>query len=245
MVRRHEVLVVEADERSRGLIRAALAKEGVRLTETATGAEARAVVGRRPIDVALVALGLPDVPGLDLVAELRALGDELHVVIVSSAASEADRLRGFSAGADDYITKPFSSLELAARVRVGLRHRRDVGDGLLRFGELKVDVGARRVAVGSTEVDLPRLEFDLLAHLALHPGRTFSREYLLRTIWGSSSEFQQTATVTEHVGRLRQKLECAGDGDGWITTMRGVGYRFDAHDVDRGGAPRQRRGHRD
>ncbi|MCU1487488.1 MAG: putative domain S-box/diguanylate cyclase protein [Actinomycetia bacterium] len=228
----HEVLIVEHDEGARSLLREALDGEPVVLTEATTGSAALAVLAGQDVDVALVALVLPDVAGLQLVSEMRDLVPNLHLIIVSKRTSEADRLQGFAAGADDYITKPFGPADVVARVRVGLRHHRTVGDNCLDIGELRIDLGARRVTIRGTEVPLPRLEFDLLAHLALRPDEVCSRQDLLETVWGSSSEYQVEATVTEHVRRLREKLGGSGGCGGLITTVRGAGYRFAARALE-------------
>jgi PAS domain S-box-containing protein len=228
----HHVLIVEGDARILRRLRAALANEPVTLTEVTTGSAARTALADQSVDVALVALTLSDVDGLQLVSELRDTAPEMHVIIMSKRTSEADRLRGFAAGADDYITKPFEPTDVVARVKVGLRHRGAVGDDRLELGELTIDLRARQAWIGGAELTLPRLEFDLLAHLARRPAEACSRQDLLETVWGSSTEYQLEATVTEHVGRLRRKFAALGARGISITTLRGTGYRFDLTPAD-------------
>ena len=138
---------------------------------------------------------------------LRELDAPTHVIILSAARSEADRVRAFDLGADDYVVKPFFVRELTARV-LAVRRRRDGSkDTRLRHGRIQIDLAARHVTVDDVAVSLAAKEFDLLAFLAARPGHVFSRDELLRAVWHSAADWQQVATVTEHVWRLRSKIE--------------------------------------
>ncbi|MDP9441366.1 MAG: response regulator, partial [Actinomycetota bacterium] len=225
-VLRHELLIVDDNLELRSLLHRVVANLDATVTEAASGADALRVMRSRPVDIALIDLGLPDMSGLQVLGELRRLAPDAHLIVVSADPSEGARLRSFSAGADDFVQKPFSGAELTARVVVGMRRRRDRAEGRLTFDDLHIDLSARTVEVAGTPVHLRRLEFDLLAHLALHPGHTFSREDLLRAVWGSSAEFQGAATVTEHVRRIRNKLAALAQEGGWVDTVQGSGYRF-------------------
>jgi len=150
------------------------------------------------------------------------------VIILSGRGEEADRILGLKLGADDYLAKPFSPRELVARVESVLRRSRpEPVKEHYEYSGLMVDTATREVHVNGAMIDLTTKEFDLLAHFAAQPRRVFSREDLLRAVWESSSAWQHKATVTEHVRRLRLKVESDPENPRWIKTVRGVGYRFD------------------
>jgi DNA-binding response OmpR family regulator len=154
----------------------------------------------------------------------------IPVILVSALAEEDDRVRGLKMGADDYVTKPFSAAELSARVESVLRRaemRSTPAPMRLSYDGLVIDLTTREVAVAGEKTEMTAMEFDLLVHLARSPRQVFSREQLLQEVWGSSSQWQSDATVTEHVRRLRRKIEEDPDNPRWITTVRGVGYRFE------------------
>jgi DNA-binding response OmpR family regulator len=149
------------------------------------------------------------------------------MIVITTRSAETDRIAGLDAGADDYVVKPLSVGELMARVRaVGRRFRPAPAEGGLRFGDLLIDRRSREVRVGEARVDLTQREFDLLAYLASSPGQVFSRDQLLDQVWGSSSAWQDSKTVTEHIRRLRQKLDVSPAAASWIRTVHGVGYAF-------------------
>jgi DNA-binding response OmpR family regulator len=175
-------------------------------------------------------LGLPAAAGIDVLRQIRAadgavdrFDPELPVVVLSGRTSEADRLRGFEAGADDYVPKPFHYPELAARVAAVLRRRNGHRAGPIRVGELMVDPVTRRVTVGSRDVLLANKEFALLRALASEPRRVFTKEELLRDVWGFRS-MGRTRTLDSHASRLRRKLD--PDGVRYVFNCWGVGYRL-------------------
>ena len=222
-------LVVDDDAAARTLAGEALTRDGVTVVAASTAEEARTVLARHAVDVVVLDLGLPDESGLTLLTGIRETGST-PVVIVSGFADIEDRVVGLRLGADDYLTKPFSPSELAARVHSVLR--RAVASApvnpVLTFGDgLVIDVPAREVSRHGTVIDLRPREFDVLAHLAGHPRRVFSRDDLLRIVWNSSSEWQTPATVTEHVRKLRLAVEIDPNASVHVITVRGVGYRFD------------------
>ena len=228
------VLVVEDESAIRVLMSRALEREGFDVVEASNGEHALRVARTGGIEVAIIDLGLPDMSGLDLIPGLRLLLPELHVIIVSGAGSEVERVRGLFAGADDYLVKPISLRELSARL-IAVERRRSGRGGLgegdapgrLVIGDTVIDLPARTVRLAGVEVDLTRREFDLLSYLALHPGVTISRERLLEVVWSSSATWQSPSTVTEHVRRLRAKLEVDPSQPRLIVTVRGAGYRWD------------------
>jgi DNA-binding response OmpR family regulator len=223
-----DVLVVEDEPSTRALVRRVLEREGIAVAEAASGAAAVDQVRTRPVDVVLLDLGLPDVPGLELLEALREIDPTVAVVMLTASDSEADRVRGLVSGADDYVVKPFSARELAARVMAIGRRLERARPRVIERGDLQIDVAARQVTRGSRHIDLTAREFDLLEHIARHAGMTFTRDQLLSAVWRSSAEWQDEATVTEHVRRLRIKLQAGTEEPSPITTVRGVGYRFEA-----------------
>lgn len=167
---------------------------------------------------------LPHIGGLDVLGELRRTSN-VPVILLTANGEEPDRVRGFDLGADDYVVKPFSPRELAARVRSVLRRATpDDSSAPIEVGDLTIDPITRTVALNGQAVELVRREFDLLAFLASHRGQVFSRTQLLDHVWGSSPEWQDPATVTVHVRRLRNKLSDVPDR--FVETVWGVGYRF-------------------
>ena len=205
--------------------------EGFEVAEAPDARTAMTAIAHAPPDLVLLAVLLPDTGGFEFLRQLRR-SSEVPVILLGAGSEEGARITGLDLGADDYVLEPFSTGELAARVRAVLRRCRPARaeDGL-RFGELLIDRRSREVRVGSSRVALTHREFDLLAFLAASPGQVFSREQLLAQVWGSSSDWQDPATVTEHVRRLRVKLEDAPEGRLWIRTVRGVGYAFTTEDI--------------
>jgi DNA-binding response OmpR family regulator len=204
--------------------------EGYEVVEAEDGQTALDLVAAEKPDLVLLDVMLPARSGLDVLGDLRRTSD-IPVILVSALAEEDDRVRGLKLGADDYVTKPFSAAELSARVESVLRRSvmrtNPESPVRLSYGGLLVDLSTREVSVAGEKIEMTAMEFDLLAHLAGSPRQAFSREQLLQQVWGSSSQWQSDATVTEHVRRLRRKIEEDPDNPRWITTVRGVGYRFE------------------
>ncbi len=220
------VLVVEDDDGNRRLVRTFFEREGFRVEEAADGPGALRAVANDDIDLVVLDLGLPGLDGLDVLASIRRRSD-VAVLVLTGRVDEHERVQGLDAGADDYVVKPYSLAELAARARALLRRgqSRPAVDDRLEFGELVIDLAAARASSNGGRLDLAPKEFTLLAFLAGEEGRTFSREELLHHVWGSTSHWQDPATVTEHVRRVRHKLDRVGYGQ-CIETVRGFGYRF-------------------
>jgi PAS domain S-box-containing protein len=221
------LLIVDDDAAVRRLVASRLEKHGVSVTSAATTGAALDELRHTAFDVAILDLELPDGSGLDLLRGLRELDAPIHVIILSAARSEADRVQALDLGADDYVVKPFFIRELAARV-LAVRRRQDVSaDRRLQHGRIQIDLAARHVTVDDMAVSLAAKEFDLLAFLAARPRHVFSRDELLRAVWHSAADWQHVATVTEHVGRVRSKIEQNPRRPRLLRTVRGVGYRFD------------------
>jgi DNA-binding response OmpR family regulator len=221
------VLVVDDEPMVREVVARYLELDGVRVHEASDGASAvEWLAGHRP-DLVVLDVMLPGVDGLRILRQLRDDGDT-PVILLTARAEELDRVLGLELGADDYVVKPFSPRELAARVRTVLRRAQAPPSGAaLDFGSLHIDPRTREVVVDDRPIELTPKEFDLLYALARSPRQVFSRRQLLAQVWGSAPEYQDAATVTVHVGRLRQKLEAEPDKPRWITTTWGVGYRFE------------------
>jgi DNA-binding response OmpR family regulator len=227
----HTVLVVDDEPMLRNLMSHLLHLEGYKVLEAEDGLTALDVVATENPDLVLLDVMLPARNGLDVLGDLRRTSD-IPVILVSARAEEDDRVAGLRLGADDYVTKPFSAAELSARVasllrRSVMRRAPARSGGRLTFARLAIDLRTREVRVAGARVEMTAKELDLLAYLAGQPREVFSRDQLLEQVWGSSSNWQSDATVTEHVRRLRRKIEVDPDNPRWITTVRGVGYRFD------------------
>lgn len=221
------VLAIDDDEQLCRLLEQSLARESFSVTTVASAETALTRIDTLDPDVLIVDLYLPGMSGLDLLEELRERSVDVPLILLTGEQSEGTRVMGLDLGADDYIVKPFSPRELAARVRAVLRRSKPPAtERIVECGDLLVDLGSRVATVGDRAVDLTPKEFDLLVTLARHPGKAHSYEELLQTVWGSKREWQDPATVTEHVRRLRHKLGESTE-DSRITTLRGVGYRFD------------------
>lgn len=221
------VLVVDDDDRVRQVVTAYLERDGYRVAEAADGSTARRQLEARAPDLVILDVMFPGASGLDLLAELRA-SSAVPVILLTSRAEETDRVLGLELGADDYVVKPFSPRELVARVRSVLRRAMPPpASAPLVFDGLSIDLPAREVVVEGGPVDLTAREFDLLAFLASHPRQVFSRGQLLQQVWDSSPEWQDPATVTVHIRRIRQKIESDPHNPRWLSTVWGVGYRFE------------------
>ena len=228
---RETILVVEDEAATRRFLADNLCADGYEPLEAATLAEAARLLRRAHPDLVLLDLGLPDGDGIELLRNIReedrvaALIDpDLPLLVLTGRGAELDRLRGFERGCDDYLVKPFSYAELLARVRALLRRgRRRPGRGRLKVGALQLDPLSREVWVAGEPVSLSKKEFGLLRALASEPTRVFTREELLRGVWGFRS-MCPTRTVDSHAYRLRTKL--AGRGHRFVVNVWGVGYRL-------------------
>ena len=230
--REARILVVDDDPQLRSLLQVVLEGEGFPVTMVSDAASAVDQVEGGQIDLVVldVSLGVDD--GRLVLARIREMGD-LPVILISGKGDTADRVLGLRLGADDFLAKPFSPVELVARVETVLRRSNSVGrpapaptppeavDGL------RIDEATREVRLEGEPIELTAKEFDLLAFLVRSPRQVFSRGQLLEHVWSSRSEWQDEATVTEHVRRVRHKIESDPAKPRWITTVRGVGYRFE------------------
>ena len=222
------ILLVDDDPTVRSVVAGYLRQAGHRVDAVGDGRAAADRLDDGAYDLAILDVMLPGMDGLSLLRRLRAAHDDTPVILLTARGEEVDRVSGIELGADDYVVKPFSPRELVARAAMVLRRAAPpAARAPLEFGELVIDPGTRRVHRGDEEVELTRLEFDLLHFLASDPGQVHSRAELLRHVWDSDPEWQDPSTVTVHVRRLRTKLEPVPDDPRWVVTVRGAGYRFE------------------
>jgi len=222
------VLVIDDDPTvldvlSRYLMRDGCDVHGVADAEAAT----RILAGGVDVDLVILDIVLPSMDGLSFLRQLRTTSN-VPVILLTARIGEADRIVGLDSGADDYVLKPFSPRELAARVRTALRRAKPaVLKPSLEFNGLVIDPRSRTVTVQGRRLEMRAREFDLLVFIATSPRQVFSRRQLLEHVWNSSTEFTDVSTVTVHVRRLRLAIENDPLDPRWIVTVRGIGYRFD------------------
>jgi DNA-binding response OmpR family regulator len=225
------LLLLEDDPVVRTFLADNLTADGYEVLLADTIADAQRLLEQAQPDLAVIDIGLPDGSGLDLLRALRGADGvvsradpTLPVVVLSGCAGELDRMRGFERGADDYVTKPFAYAELRLRIAALLRRASArVNRGVLRVGALEIDPAARSASVRGRRLELAAKEFALLRTLASAPTRVFTKEELLRDVWGFRA-MGQTRTLDSHACRLRQKLRA--DGDAFVVNVWGVGYRL-------------------
>ncbi len=224
-----KILIVEDEEALATLLEYNLSKEGFDIALAGDGEEALLKIEEEAPDLVILDWMLPNVSGIEVCRRLRTKSEtrNLPIIMLTARAEEADRIRGLETGADDYLTKPFSTNELIARVRAVLRRiRPGLAEDKVTVGNLLVDRVSHKVMREDKEIHLGPTEFRLLDHLIQHPGRVFSREQLLNAVWGSDV-FVEVRTVDVHIGRLRKALNKYKQGDP-IRTVRSAGYALES-----------------
>lgn len=222
------LLVVEDETALATLLRYNLEREGYRVFEAKDGEEALLVADETKPDLIILDWMLPQLSGIEVCRRMRTRGHlrNTPIIMLTARGEETDRIRGLDTGADDYIVKPFSMTELLARIRAVMRRvRPSLVEDVVQVGEIAMDRGTHRVKRGGRDIHLGPTEYRLLDQLMQHPGRVFSREQLLDTVWGSDI-YVEARTVDVHVGRLRKALNDPGERDP-IRTVRSAGYSFD------------------
>ncbi|MFC7504116.1 response regulator [Nocardioides sp. CPCC 206347] len=226
---RPRVLVVDDDASIRTVVRWQLDDAGYEVLEAADGPTAIVAIADQSPTLVVLDLSLPTLGGLDVLRAVRSgragASRTLPIVILSGRSGETDRIMGLDLGADDYLVKPFSTGELLARVRSVLRRSGPEPTDSIIAGPLRIEVTTREVWLKDTLIDLTPKEFELLTFLARHPRHVFTRPQLLERVW-KSADWLGEATVTEHIHRVRNKLEAPGT-TGLIRTVHGVGYQLD------------------
>jgi two-component system KDP operon response regulator KdpE len=227
------VLVIEDEAPMRRFLRASLSSAGYGVIEAGTGADGLREAATHPPDAVLIDLGLPDMDGTEVTRRLREWS-AVPVLVLSARGQERDKIDALDAGADDYVTKPFATGELLARLRAALRRGARAESGAataIEAGPLTVDFAAHRVTLDGRAVKLTPIEFRLLATLARHPGRVLTHSQLLREVWGPAA-VQRHHYLRVFMAQLRQKLEPEPSRPRWLLTEPGVGYRFRGDDAD-------------
>jgi two-component system phosphate regulon response regulator PhoB len=222
------VLIVEDEASLATLLRYNLEREGYRVFEARDGEEGLLLADEVRPDLIVLDWMLPQLSGIEVCRRLRARGEmrNVPVIMLTARGEEQDRIRGLDIGADDYIVKPFSMTEMLARVRAVMRRvRPSLVQDVLQVGEVSIDRSNHRVRRADRDIHLGPTEYRLLDQLMQHPGRVFTREQLLDSVWGSDI-YVEARTVDVHVGRLRKALNLAGERDP-IRTVRSAGYSFD------------------
>ncbi len=221
------VLVVDDERAIRRFLQVSLTSHGHTVFEASNGQEAlEAVVAHRP-DMIILDLGLPDIDGVEVTQRLREW-TQTPIIILSVREHESDKIAALDAGADDYLTKPFSVGELMARLRVALRHAAPADDTpIFRSGSLTVDLARRVVAVAGRDIQLTPTEYDLLKLLVVHAGKVLTHHQILRQVWGRGYE-EETHLLRVNISNLRRKLEADPTRPTYIITEPGVGYRLRA-----------------
>ncbi|HRP96081.1 MAG TPA: response regulator transcription factor [Rhodocyclaceae bacterium] len=226
-----KVLVIEDDPDIARLVKLQLGELSCAVTLAADGPSGLAAFETKPFDLVILDLMLPGIDGLELCRRIRARPGYTPILMLTARSGEIDRVLGLEMGADDYVTKPFSVLELVARVKAifrrvdSLASRAEASEQVIDNGALTIDIARREVRLAGRPVELTATEFDLLLHFARHPGRVFSRTQLLDQVWGySHSGYEHT--VNSHINRLRAKIEANPNQPEFIQTVWGVGYKF-------------------
>jgi len=223
------ILVVDDEPAIRRFLRTSLTAQGYQIIEAETAKAALESLRRNSPDVLVLDLGLPDRDGFEVIQELRGAGSALPIIVLSSRADEAGKVRALDLGADDYVTKPFGVDELLARLRAALRHKlQQQGEHpIFRVRDLSVDLVRRIVTVKDAEVKLTPREYDLLRLLVAHAGKVLTHRFLLHEVWGTETD---VAYLRIYIRTLRQKIEADPDRPQLILTEQGVGYRLKAPD---------------
>ncbi|MCL4235753.1 MAG: response regulator [Deltaproteobacteria bacterium] len=222
-----KLLVIEDDPQLRKLLRVSLPPNGYALIEAEAGAEGVRLAASHNPDLVILDLGLPDGDGVDVLRRIREWS-RVPVIVLTARGRDEDKVTTLDAGADDYLTKPFSVPELLARIRVALRHaaaREGTGEPSVSFGDVTIDFARRVVTRAGEEVHLTPMEYSLLATLARHAGKVLTHRQLLKEVWGPN-HVDQTQYLRVFMGSLRQKLEAEPARPKYLLTETGVGYRL-------------------
>lgn len=218
------VLVIDDDPHIRELVSALLDRAGLPSTSAADGREALRALGEAQIDLCIVDAMMPNLDGVEFCRSARRYYPELPLLMLTAKGQLGDKARGFDAGADDYLVKPFEGAELIMRVRALLRRYRKVVESIAHAGRLTLDNAGHIASLDDQQLDLPLKEFDLLFLLASHKGRTLTRDFILDEVWGFGFE-GNSRTLDVHINRLRDRF---GEDAGFrIVTVRGLGYRLE------------------
>lgn len=225
-----KILVVDDEPNIREVVGLYLSRDGHAITSASDGEEALEMYRRTSPDLVVLDLMLPGLGGIEVCRRIQA-ERRVPLIMLTARGEEEDRIVGLGVGADDYVVKPFSPRELAARVAAVLRRVEEGSSGAagmgktLTLGEMEINPNTREVEIGGEKITLTAREFDLLHHMASSPGRVFTRDQLMEAVWGYAF-YAETSTVTVHMRRLREKIEADPANPLYLQTVWGVGYRF-------------------
>jgi two-component system KDP operon response regulator KdpE len=219
------VLVIDDEQQIRRLLRVTLESKGFRVIEASNGSEGILESAQRKPDVILLDLGLPDIDGVSVLKRIREWS-AVPIIILSVRDQEAEKVEALDAGADDYVTKPFNSAELLARLRVVLRRSQPQGaDAVFQLGDLEIDLSKRLVLMNKKEVRLTPIEYSLLRVLVTHAGKVLTHRQLLKEVWGEKA-VEQSHYLRVHIAHLREKIEKDPSTPRFILTEPAIGYRL-------------------
>jgi two-component system KDP operon response regulator KdpE len=222
------ILVVDDEPQIRRVMRTTLVAQGYEVSDARTGDEALELVRSEKYDLVLLDVNMPGISGIQTCREIR-LGSDLPIIMLTVRGAERDKVQALDAGADGYLTKPFSMSELLARIRAVLRRTSfptGTGDKLLKLGEVEIDFDARRIIAGDQQIRLTTKEFDLIYYLAAHPNKTITHRELLQAVWGPDYGGEQEY-LRVFVNRLRKKIEPSPSSPKYLLTEPWVGYRLE------------------
>jgi DNA-binding response OmpR family regulator len=224
------ILLVDDEQPVQKLLTFPLQKEGYEVVQALDGQQALSAFEEQPFDLVVLDIMLPRMDGLEVCRRLRAKS-RVPIIMLTAKSEEIDKVLGLELGADDYITKPFSMREFRSRVRAALRRAEMISpagpdEQPLERGDLRIDFARRRTEVRGSPVELTYVEFEILATLARSPGRVFSRDMLLESVWGDSA-YRDPRTIDVHIRHIREKVERDPKNPRYLLTVRGVGYRFE------------------
>ncbi len=221
------ILIVEDEKHLASEIEQFLRKEHYKCDIANTGKQGSEMLAANPYDFVLIDIGLPDYYGLDLIKEAKSYNSEAYFIVITARGELEDKLKGFDYGADDYLAKPFSLLELHSRLQAITRRKFGQNKSEIKFGNFTIDIDKRVINHKNKSIDLTKKEFDLLSYLILNTGRTLDRMQLTEHIWGGFYEDDFDSNYIDvHIKNIRKKLLKFEDNN-WIKTVRGLGYKFD------------------
>ncbi|MDA3894020.1 MAG: response regulator transcription factor [Salinivirgaceae bacterium] len=221
------LLIIEDEKGLAQEIKHFLEKEQYKCDLAFTGNEASELIGINPYDFILLDIGLPDRNGLDLIKEIHEFNAEAYIIIITARGELTDKVNGFNLGADDYLPKPFSLIELHLRIQAITRRKFGHNQNAIVFGKFTIDTQARMLNYEKNLIDLTKKEYDLLSYLVLNKNRVLDRMQLTEHIWGDFYEDDYDSNYIDvHIKNIRKKLQ-KYDDSAWIKTLRGIGYRFE------------------
>lgn len=221
------ILIIEDEKALADEIEQFLSNAHYQCDKAYNGVIASELLATNPYDFVLLDIGLPDYYGLDLIKEAKSYNSDAYFIVITAKGELNDKLKGFEYGADDYLAKPFSLLELHSRIQAITRRKFDHSKAQIQFGKFTIDINKRLFSYENTNIDLTKKEFDILSYLVLNKGRILDRMQLTEHVWGGFYEEDYDSNYIDvHIKNVRKKIS-QFDDQNWIKTVRGLGYKFD------------------